>query len=231
MNKMMNQHISQHQKTSVGKACVFAIAASCVFLAACGEASGQGQQGQQEQATAEQQEAQIEMEPELSQMRSICELAAVDCYYHNVAKYMEEDAEGILFWKKDRKFWVEYSGVVRLGIDASRLGMQVDGDVVTISIPPAKVLGCKVDETSLNEDSFIVAKDSAKVEAEHQTEAFKETQGKMEQLANEDTAMLNNAEQRVQELLTGYVKNIGSLVGKEYQIKWVYLGDEQETQN
>ena len=44
------------------------------------------------------------MEPEVSQMKAICELAVMDCYYHNVAKFEEEDAEGFLFWKKDKKF-------------------------------------------------------------------------------------------------------------------------------
>ena len=29
-------------------------------------------------------------EPKVSQMKSICELAVMDCYYHNVAKYNEK---------------------------------------------------------------------------------------------------------------------------------------------
>lgn len=47
-----------------------------------------------------------EMDPQAAQMKSICELATIQCYYRNVAKYMEEDAAGVLWWKKDRKFWV-----------------------------------------------------------------------------------------------------------------------------
>ena len=82
------------------------------------------------------------VEPQISQMRSICELAVMECYYHNVAKYQEEDAAGFLLWKKDKHFWIEYSGVVELGIDASRLSMEVSGDEVTITIPAAKVLSC-----------------------------------------------------------------------------------------
>lgn len=172
---------------------------------------------------AKSQEAQKNIEPQASQMKAICELATMDCYYHNVAKYTEEDASGVLWWKKDRKFWVEYEGVVTIGIDTSLVDIQVDGDNVTITLPPAKVLGYKVDETKLTEDSFIVAKDSAKVEAEHQTEAFKEAQANMQQSASQDTALLANAQQRAQKLLEDYVKNIGDCVGKEYKIKWVYL--------
>ena len=42
-----------------------------------------------------------EIIPQSSQMKSICELATMDCYYHNVAKYNEEDASGIWLWKKE----------------------------------------------------------------------------------------------------------------------------------
>ena len=53
----------------------------------------------------------VELEPQDSQMKAIFELATMDCYYHNVAKYLKEDASGMLWWEKDRHFWVEYSGV------------------------------------------------------------------------------------------------------------------------
>ena len=46
----------------------------------------------------------VNMEPKTSQMKAICELAVMDCYYHNVAKYYEKDASGILWWKKDKHF-------------------------------------------------------------------------------------------------------------------------------
>ena len=36
----------------------------------------------------------LKAEPESSQMKMICELATMECYYHNVAKYLEEDASG-----------------------------------------------------------------------------------------------------------------------------------------
>lgn len=165
-------------------------------------------------------------EPQISQMRSICELATMKCYYHNVAKYNEENASGILWMKKDRQFWVEYAGVVWVGIDASLVTIEIDSDNnVTITIPPAKVIKSKVDEATLTEDSFIVAAGSAKVEAEHQTLAFKEAQDKMEAEATSNTALLANAQQRVQKLLEDYVNNIGKCVGKEYHIKWVYVDD------
>lgn len=169
-----------------------------------------------------------EIAPQASQMKSICELATMKCYYHNVAKYFKGDASGALWWKKDRKFWVEYSGVVTIGIDTSLVTMEIDGDIVTITIPPAKVFGCKVDKETLTKDSFIVAQDSAAVEAEHQTEAFKDAQAKMREAAENDTALLESAQQRAQKLLEDYVLNIGNSVGKTYTIKWVYLNAEAD---
>ena len=165
---------------------------------------------------------------ETSQMKSICELAVMECYYHNVAKYKEENATGMLLWKKDRHFWMEYAGVVTIGIDATQLSIEVEDENVTITIPPAKVLGCKVDETTLTEDSFIVAQNSAKVEAEHQTEAFKSAKDKLESEAKSNFTLLAAAQQRVQKLLEDYVTNIGNSVGKTYKIKWIYLEGAEE---
>lgn len=166
--------------------------------------------------------------PETSQMKSICELAVMECYYHNVAKYKEENATGILWWEKDRHFWMEYAGIVTIGVDTSLMNIEVEDENVTITIPPAKVLGCKVDETTLTEDSFIVAKNSAKVEAEHQTEAFKSAKDKLESEAKSNFTLLAAAQQRVQKLLEDYVTNIGNSVGKTYKIKWIYLEGAEE---
>lgn len=172
-----------------------------------------------------------EIVPQESQMKSICELATMDCYYHNVAKYSEEDASGFLWWKKDREFWVEYAGIVTIGIDSSLVNIEVADENVTITIPPAKVLGCKVDDTTLTEDSFIVARNSAEVKAEHQTEAFKQAQTTMQEEAENDTVLLASAQQRAQKLLEDYVNNIGDCVGKTYKIKWIYLENAEQLQN
>ena len=166
--------------------------------------------------------------PETSQMKSICELAVMECYYHNVAKYKKENATGMLWWEKDRHFWMEYAGIVTIGVDTSLMNIEVEDENVTITIPPAKVLGCKVDETTLTEDSFIVAQNSAKVEAEHQTEAFKSAKDKLESEAKSNFTLLAAAQQRVQKLLEDYVTNIGNSVGKTYKIKWIYLEGAEE---
>lgn len=176
-------------------------------LAACGKAT----------------ESSVTLEPKASQMKAICELAVMDCYYHNVAKFMEENAEGFLWWQKDKHFWIEYSGVVTLGIDASLVNVEVNGTEVSVTMPKASVLSCTVDSASLTDDSFIVAKNSAKIEVEDEVTAFAAAQEQLEASASRDTALLSGAQQRAQTLLEDYIANIGRATGREYTISWVYL--------
>lgn len=167
-----------------------------------------------------------DIEPELSEMKAICELSVMDCYYHNVAKYFEEDADGILWWQKDKRFWIEYGGIVKLGIDASLVNVDVQGEQVTITMPEAKVLSCSVNQDELSQDSYIVARDSAKIKAEDEIRAFRDAQAQLEETASNDAAMLLNAQERAKKLLEDYVKNIGALTGKAYSIQWVYVDNE-----
>ncbi len=169
------------------------------------------------------------IQPQETQMKSICELATLECYYHNVAKYKEEDAEGFWLWKKDKHFWIEYTGVVKVGIDASLVKMQINDNVVEITIPPAYVMDCKADK--LEDDSIIVSQKSADIKAEDQTEAFKVAQDKMEETAKADTVLLSNAQQRAQKLLGDYVNNIGRVTDKQYTIKWIYVDETGKPMN
>ena len=67
---------------------------------------------------SEDKEAAKSTEPDIMQVRSICKLATVECYYHNVAKSEKPAGTGIWhFGEKDRQFWIEYTGTMKLGID------------------------------------------------------------------------------------------------------------------
>ncbi len=170
-------------------------------------------------------ESSLNMEPKVSQMKAICELAVMECYYHNVAKYYEKDAEvGFLgFGNKDKHFWVEYSGIVKLGIDVSLVNITVDGTQISITLPEAQVLSCEVDADSLSASSYIVDKNSANITAEDEVTAFVEAQAQLWELAASDTSLLLSAQQRAQTLLEDYITNIGHAVGISYTITWEYL--------
>lgn len=158
--------------------------------------------------------------PDVSQMKTICELSVMDCYYHNVAKFYDKDAEKFLFWTKDKEFWIEYSGIVRLGVDVDQVAVAVNGNTVTVTLPEAKVLGCKVDPDSLSEDSYIVADGSASITADDQTAAFAAAQKDMEDSAAEDTVLLSMARDRARQLLENYIQNLSDMTGQSYTIEW-----------
>lgn len=100
------------------------------------------------------------VELDVTEMRAICELSTMDCYYHNVAKYFEKDAQkGFLgIGKKDKRFWMEYSGVVRMGIDVSLVKVEVEDMQVTITIPEAMLMCGKVTQKNLIDNSPLFRK-------------------------------------------------------------------------
>ena len=168
----------------------------------------------------------INVEPEILQMKAICELATMKCYYHNVAMCEQKDVKKFLWWSKDMKFWMEYSGEVTVGIDASLISLDIKEDIVSITMPSAKVLDCEVDKASLTKDSYVVDKDSVKITAADEKELLKTAQEELQKETSTDTVLLNSAQEAAQKLLEGYVNSIGEAVGKEYTITWIYVDQE-----
>ena len=163
---------------------------------------------------------------EIKEMREIAELATVDCYFHNVAKSDRElNPEWYEFWKKkNMRFWVEYEGIVTIGIDVSKLKVEVSEDnIVTITMPEAVVIDAVVNEASLSSDSFYFDPNAQKPTPEEQTEAFRQAQNEMKEAAEKNSALMANAQTNAKELLKNYVNSIGAAVGVDYKIQWVYL--------
>ena len=101
--------------------------------------------------------------------------------------------------------------------------MDVKDNIVTIALPDAKILSCKVDETSLSKDTFYFESKglgAEKVNAEDQSQAFAEAQANMLEEAQKDDTLLFQAKERAKTLLVNYVKNIGDAVGVDYEVRW-----------
>lgn len=162
-------------------------------------------------------------EPEFTQMKNIAELAVMECYYHNVAKHYKKVDSTFKFQNKYKHFWIEYSGIVKYGIDADLVEITADGDIVIISVPPAKVLSSQIDHTKLNKDCYIVDKDSEKITIDDELKAFAQAEEEFINNTATDEVMLSNAQQRAELLLEEYVRNIGKLFDKNYTIQWVHL--------
>ncbi len=172
-------------------------------------------------------------EPQLSQVRSICELAVLECYYHNVAKSVKHKK-----WRlqADRDFWIEYSGIAKIGIDMSEVKMSIDTEdptVIYITIPDAKLLGTDIDVKTLDEKRSVIAtpdrKIKNKITADDQTEAIKKAQIKMEETVENDSAVLIMAQERAKKLIENYITQLGKSCGRNYSIIWTDTNASQTT--
>ena len=123
---------------------------------------------------------------------------------------------------------MEYSATVVLGIDADQVSMERQGDVVSITLPRARVLNCKVNGDSLSKDSYIVDKDSAPVTAQDEVAAFQDAQDGLQKTVEADNNMMNLAQKRAEELLRNYVNSLAKANGTEYQVEFHYI-EEDET--
>lgn len=166
----------------------------------------------------------VDIVPEISRMQSICELAVIDCYYHNIAKSFEADVEGILWWKKDRHFWIEYNAIARYGIDISKLKISIENDVITVSIPHAKLLDCTIDDPK--DFEYIVADDSAKITAEDEKAAISQAQAELREEASNNTMLISQAEERAKDLLKEYIESINELGEKSYKVEFTIISDD-----
>ena len=169
-----------------------------------------------------------EEEADFSAISSVCELATLKCYYHNVAK-SETEASGLFKWlgKGYKKIWTEYSGIVELGIDVSKMSVEkptADG-VVKVTIPDAEILSVDLDEDSMSEpltDTGFMTE----ITKEEETEALAEAQNHMEETAKGNGNLLNQAKERAKSLIEGYVKNVGEQIGKEYTVEWAEFSEK-----
>ena len=160
---------------------------------------------------------------DFSGVTSVCELATLKCYYHNVAK-AETEASGIFAkWLKTgyKKIWTEYSGIIEYGIDISQVTVSEPdkNGVVTVTMPDAQVLNVDVDEdslgTPLTDTGFLTS-----VTTEEKTTTLAGAQEAMEQQAKENTEMLSQEKARAKTLIEEYIKNVGESIGEEYTVEW-----------
>ena len=172
-------------------------------------------------------------EPDIMQIRSICNLATLECYYHNVAKSIKEAGSGISRWgEKDRKFWIEYTGSAKIGIDMSKVSMKIEGENITISMPNAKLLSIDIEE--LTQDSYIISDDGwneNKITAEDQTAAINDAQATMKKSVESNNALLLNAQNRAKNLIENYINKMGELSCVSYTIQWEYEDSFSETES
>ena len=187
------------KKTMIGATCALTLALSSFALAGCSS---------QEQKSAD-----------FSGVQSVAELATLKCYYHNVAK---AEQDGGLFDIGYKKVWVEYDGIVEIGVDVSQVTIsEPDAEgKVRVHVPDAKILNVNVDKDSIG-DPLIDRGPITDATAEEKTAAFAAAQKDMEEAAQKNSAMMAQSRERAKQVIEGYVKNVGSEMGEEYTVEWV----------
>lgn len=154
-------------------------------------------------------------------IHAICELATIKCYYNNVAQ-IDKKKDNIL--QKDRKMWIEYEGEAVIGIDMSKLKIQISDDKVTITMPDAEILSINPKRETLNEKSYITSADGFlfknKITTEDQEKAITKGQKEMEAAVKSNSALFAEAESKAKELIENYINKIGDITGQEYSISW-----------
>lgn len=162
--------------------------------------------------------------PSFSNAGYVCELSTLEVYYHNVAR-AEQQANGMFAWFFEngyKQIWFEYSGVVEMGIDVSRMSISGpdSSNVVSVTLPAAEILDVDVDEDSIS-DPVIETGFMTRFTTEEKTEVLGNAQNDMRAAAEQDETLKSQARERAKSMLESYIKNVGKLAGQEYTVKWV----------
>lgn len=151
-------------------------------------------------------------------IRAICELATLECYYNNVAK-IEKEADNI--FQKDRTMWIEYEGKATIGIKMSDVVIKVSGTTVNITMPDAEILST---DYTFKEDSYVASSDGwlwpNKISTEDQQAGVIQGQEAMKEAILNNKALFLKAEDRAKELIENYITKLGEAAGQEYTINW-----------
>jgi len=152
------------------------------------------------------------------EMRNICNLAVMDCYFHNIAK-LNKPAQNLL--AKDKTIWFEYTARVKFGIDATLLEVDVNKNIVLIRLPKPKALQVpNIMDDSINLYSSADGLFKTRISPEEKLLALQNANENMVHQLNENLALVQKAENRIKIILGNYVRQIGDFSGIEYKIIW-----------
>lgn len=161
---------------------------------------------------------------DFSGVKSVCELATLEAYYHNVAK-ADVEASGPfagLLNTGHKRLWIEYSGVVYLGIDVNQvsIGEPDEQGQVEVHIPDVQILDTYLDRSSIG-DPVVETGFLTSVTAEEKMAGIAAAQDDMRKTAEQDQSLYTQAYDKARRTIAGYVQNVGEAIGEEYTVKWV----------
>ena len=162
--------------------------------------------------------------PELSRIKSICELSTMKCIYHNVAYGTQYAGTGLSHMgEKSRSFMQEYDCEVEISYSVDQIKMEQNGTEIRITLPEPNITSRKLPE-SISPDSYIEEPDSNfndnPIKAETISKAISLADVNMEEEIRENTNLIASAEYQAKALIENYIHQIGLLTDVEYRIIW-----------
>ena len=162
---------------------------------------------------------------EFSAVDKICELSTLRCYYHDVAEY-EKQPDGLfqygLFKYGYKKFWIEYDGIVELGIDVDKVQVNQpdENNIVYVYVPDARIIDVNADKDTMS-DPIVETGKFTSITTEEKTKAFSDAQKTMRENAEANNALLKQAKINAMKLLEQYIVNVGLQMDQIYTVKWL----------
>ena len=192
---------------------------SCQYTSSTSQNEDSTEQISTEEITTE---AKVDLKPNITEIRSICNLATLECHFNNVAKSTKSAGTGLShLGENEREFWIEYSGVVKIGVDMSRVKISISDDTITVTIPDAEILSYKADSESMSEtistpDGF----NSNPISSEDKTIAMNEAESQIKENIENNTSLLATSKEKAKSLIENYINKIGEETGTNYNIIW-----------
>ena len=167
-----------------------------------------------------------EVTPEKEKIIDICQLVTQEYVLTTVAKDIKQSDKGLLnLLDQDREVWIQYEGVVPVGVELTEDFLECKGEKVKIKAPKAVVYEPDILENTLTEESFFVSEEkwysSNDVTAEFQKGLLASAQEELKRSVENNPALLKNAENRAKELIENYISELGKATKTEYKIEWV----------
>lgn len=157
---------------------------------------------------------------EYNSIEKICELATLEAYYHNVAEFKQNSEKWFNVGYK--KYWIEYDGIVKIGIDVNKIQINPvdENNNIKIYIPEPKIMDIDSDTISMREP--ITDKGAfTKITTEDKATGYSQAQAEMEKKASEDENVMGQAKENAKNLIAEYVRNINKQINKEVTIEWI----------
>ncbi len=171
-----------------------------------------------------------ELEPQQEQIQYVCQLATIECYYHNVARSTKTAGTGVShLGEEDTEFWFEYSAQATLGIDASSVYMIFNGNHITVYMPHAAIIGnITVDPESVTDPVYPPHRwyqNDVVITASDVTRAMDRANDDIAEEIINDPMLLSSAERRAQELIQSYIDQIVQYSGSNYEVDFEFIDE------